>query len=102
MNKTKAPAPSPKGGIVNQNTSTPASSKSPSSEFIGAALSMSWQLAIVVLVPIIGGFELDKALNMSPVFFILGFIIAMAGMAAVVWHQVQILTPTTDTDEGKS
>lgn len=54
---------------------------------------MSWQLAIVVLVPIIGGFELDKKLDIVPVLTIAGFFVAMAGMGLVVWHQLQIFTP---------
>ncbi len=54
---------------------------------------MSWQLAIVVLVPIIGGFELDKALGILPVLTVTGFVIAMTGMALVVWHQLQVFSP---------
>ena len=52
--------------------------------FISAALDMSWRLAIVVLVPIIGGFELDRRLNISPWLSIAGFILAMAGMFVVL------------------
>lgn len=53
------------------------------------ALDMTWRLAIVVLVPIIGGFQLDKALDTSPVFFISGFVLAMTGMGLVMWRTVQ-------------
>ena len=56
----------------------------PSSVFIGAALDMSWRLAIVVLVPIIGGFELDRRLQTTPLLTIVGFLLAMVGMAAVL------------------
>ena len=63
------------------------------SQFIAAALTMSWQLAIVVLVPVIGGFELDKKLNMLPLLTIVGFVLAMIGMAAVVWRQMQLYGP---------
>ncbi len=49
-----------------------------------ASLDMSWRLAIVVLVPILGGFELDKLLDSLPAFTIIGFFAAMAGMAYVV------------------
>ena len=56
----------------------------PSSVFIGAALDMSWRLAIVVLVPIIGGFELDQRLQTTPLLTIIGFVLAMGGMAAVL------------------
>jgi F0F1-type ATP synthase assembly protein I len=63
-------------------------------EFFSAAMNMSWQLAIVVLVPIIGGFELDKKLNMLPLLTITGFVLAMVGMGLVVWRQMQLFSPT--------
>jgi len=62
-------------------------------DFLIAAANMSWQLAIVVLAPVIGGFKLDEALNTTPVLTIVGFILAMVGMAAVVWRQLQIFSP---------
>ena len=46
--------------------------------FWAAVLSMSWQLAIAVLVPIIGGYEIDKALGSTPAFTVLGLIVTMA------------------------
>lgn len=64
-------------------------SNSPTKEFLGAALNMSWQLALVVLVPILGGFQLDKVLNTLPAFTIIGFLTAMAGMAIVVWRAMK-------------
>lgn len=60
-----------------------------SSVFIGMALDMSWRLAIAVLVPIIGGFELDQRLNTTPLLTITGFVLAMAGMALVLWQMLQ-------------
>ena len=48
------------------------------------ALDMSWRLAIVVLVPIIGSFKLDEALGTSPLLAIIGFLIAMTGMGIVM------------------
>ena len=60
--------------------------KSPTTVFVGMALDMSWRLAIVVLVPIIGGFKLDEALNMSPLLTITGFLVAMTGMGIVMWQ----------------
>lgn len=45
-----------------------------------SALDMSWRLAIAVLVPIIGGFELDKHLNTAPALTIIGFLLAMGGL----------------------
>jgi F0F1-type ATP synthase assembly protein I len=68
-------APAPKGGETNSG-----SDKSDRAIFIIAALDMSWRLAIVILVPIIGGFELDKHLGTKPALTIVGFLVAMAGL----------------------
>lgn len=62
-------------------------------QFFSAAISMSWQLAVVVLVPILVGFQLDNKLNMLPLLTIVGFLIAMVGMAYVVWRQMQLYSP---------
>lgn len=70
----------------------------PKKDFLLAATNMSWQLAIVVLVPIIGGFKIDQHLHDSlPVGTILGFILAMIGMALVVWRQLQLFSPKITT-----
>ncbi len=61
----------------------------PTYVFIVQALDMSWRLAIVVLVPIIGGFELDQHLNMEPWLTIGGFLLAMAGVALVLLHMLR-------------
>lgn len=68
-------------------------SLNPRREFLVATANMSWQLAVVVLVPIIGGFELDKILKTVPALTIVGFLLAMAGMAFVVWRQLQLYQP---------
>jgi F0F1-type ATP synthase assembly protein I len=53
------------------------------------ALDMTWRLAVVVLLPVIGGFKLDEALDSSPAFIITGFVLAMAGTAYVMWQTMQ-------------
>ncbi len=70
--------------------------------FFVAAANMSWQLAIVVLVPIVGGFELDKALGSLPALTILGFILAMAGLALVIWRQLKIFMPPAPKSKGRA
>jgi F0F1-type ATP synthase assembly protein I len=60
------------------------------------ALDMSWRLAIVVLVPIIGGFKLDGVFNSSPVLTIVGFFVAMGGMALVMWYTLQKANQATE------
>lgn len=49
-----------------------------------AALDMSWRLAIAVLVPIIGGFELDQHLGVTPALTIVGFLVAMTGLFVIL------------------
>ncbi len=62
-------------------------------DFLIAAANMSWQLALVVLIPVIGGVKLDEHFNTLPVWTIIGFVVALVGMAAVVWRQLQIFSP---------
>lgn len=52
--------------------------------FLVAALDMSWRVAIAVLVPIIGGFELDQHLGTTPALTIVGFILSMAGLFVIL------------------
>ena len=49
---------------------------------------MSWQLAIVVLVPIIGGVELDKAFGSSHICLFIGLALAAVGTIAVLWRAI--------------
>lgn len=90
MRETKAPqaTPSPDKNLA-QTPNQDGGDKSPSAVFVSMALDMTWRLAIVVLGPIIGGFYADKALKTSPVFFILGLVLAMAGMGLVMRRTLQ-------------
>ena len=62
-------------------------------QFIMTTMNMSWQLAIAVLVPLIGGNYLDNKLGTGYAFFIAGFILAIALMALVVWRQIKLIKP---------
>ena len=95
MKQTTAPITTPSPTKVSQQGSNkPKSSANqaynPTSQFLGAALNMSWQLAIVVLVPILVGSQLDKRLDLSPTMTVIGFIVAMAGTGVIMWRQLQI------------
>ncbi len=57
--------------------------------FITMALNMSWQLAVVVLVPIIAGVQLDKSLDSGNLFLFVGLGLAAIGSAAVMWRSMQ-------------
>lgn len=53
------------------------------------ALNMSWQLAIVVLVPVIGGVWLDKSFDTSHLYTFIGLAVALLGCIAVMWRTLQ-------------
>jgi len=53
------------------------------------ALNMTWQLALVVLVPVVLGVQLDKALDTSFITFI-GLGVAFVGSAGVMWRTMQV------------
>jgi F0F1-type ATP synthase assembly protein I len=57
--------------------------------FLVMAANMTWQLAIVVLVPVVGGFKLDEHYDSSPWFTLLGVVIAAAGMTLVLLRVVK-------------
>ena len=58
------------------------------STFLAAALSMGWQLAVVVVVPIVGGYYLDQHLHRAATWEIVGFVVALLGFIAVVRRQL--------------
>ncbi len=70
--------------------------------FIATAMSMSWQLAIIFLVPIIGGYELDLKLKTSPWLFLIGFIIAIVGSAAFIRHILLEFTKASSRKASKN
>lgn len=65
--------------------------------FLGAVLNMSWQLAAVVLLPIVGGHLLDKQLDSSPLWTMAGFVVAVVAACVVVWRQAQSVSPSSLT-----
>lgn len=67
--------------------------------FIAAAISMGWQLAIAVLVPIVGGYELDQHLHTSPTWEITGFVVAGLGFFGVLRRQLRDLGDLTNTSK---
>ena len=57
--------------------------------FVGTVLSMSWQLALAVIVPIVGGYTLDQHFASSPLLTLLGLVLAAAATVAVLWQTVR-------------
>lgn len=98
MSTTKQPASKP---TATKDVSVTAPRKDNNRrEFLAAAGTMSWQLAIVVLVPLLLGSQLDKHFHTAPIWTLFGFVLAMAGTAGVMWQQLRRLTPPP-VDGGK-
>lgn len=51
---------------------------------------MSWQLAIVFLIPVIGGVKLDKHFGTSYLFTFIGLGLATLGSGAVMWRTLKV------------
>jgi F0F1-type ATP synthase assembly protein I len=81
--------------------SSPVKVQKQSALLILSALDMSWRLAIAVLVPIIGGYELDKHLGTAPVFMIVGFLLAMAGLFLVLKRTVAAANEKVNARSGR-
>ncbi len=62
------------------------SEANPQSIVVGLTLSMSWQLASVVLIPVVGGHILDNHLHphATPIYTLVGLLLAIVGMIMVV------------------
>jgi len=60
----------------------------PKQTFVATALDMSWKLAIVVLVPVFVGVQLDKMFGTSFITFI-GLALAFVGSGLVMWRALQ-------------
>ncbi len=50
---------------------------------------MSWQLAIVILVPVIGGYQLDKKMDVT-IYTFVGLAVAFVGAGLVMWRTMQV------------
>lgn len=94
MKKTTTPLQTPSPHTERSQTATEVGSENNNTlaGFFSATLTMSWQLAIVVLIPILGGVELDRKFHTVPVMTIIGFIVAVAGVSAIIWRQYRIVS----------
>lgn len=53
--------------------------------FFGNLIGMGLRLAVMVLIPIIAGVQLDKRLNTSPNFTLGAFFLAIFGASYLIW-----------------
>lgn len=58
--------------------------------FLNMVLNMTWQLAIVVIIPIVGGYYLDQHFHLSPILTIAGALVALLGFSLVLWRVVKV------------
>jgi len=65
------------------------------SAFTGAALGMSWQLAVVVIVGIFGGYKLDQATGMSPVWTLVGLAASLAASILIIRRALNLVNNFT-------
>jgi F0F1-type ATP synthase assembly protein I len=68
---------------------------------LNAAMQMSWRLAIVVLIPLIGGVKLDEHLKTFPYLTILGSLLAIAGVFYVLRKILNDFSQDVKTKENK-
>jgi len=54
------------------------------------AINMSWQLAIVILAPVLGGVALGNALGAKTAWVLGGVLLAFVGSGVVMWRTMQI------------
>ena len=86
------------GKITNQATAQ----ADPQKLFMVTMLSMSWQMAIIVLVPTFGGYKLDDHFHTSPYLTLSGLVLAMIGMVLVVRRSLKELNKyMMKTDKSK-
>lgn len=87
MKQSSAPlsTPNPAKGEVKQNPDGVNQRRL----FLVAVLDMSWQLAIVVLVPIIAGVELDKKFGTGNTLLFVGLGLAVVLSTVVMWRTIQ-------------
>ncbi|MBC7708002.1 AtpZ/AtpI family protein [Polaromonas sp.] len=52
--------------------------------FIGTMLSLSWQMAIAVLVPTVGGYQLDNHFKTDPYLTLVGLTLSVIGSVLII------------------
>ena len=77
----------PVGGINNARASV--DSAAYNGLFVSMVLGMSWQLALAVIVPIIGGYLLDQHFGSSPWLVLSGLAVAVLATCGILWRTVQ-------------
>ena len=102
--KSEEPAIQPKSKKTSQKPSSSANQAFyQQSLFFSLALDMTWQLALVVIVPIVGGYLLDRHFHTTPWLTVIGFAVAGVGVFGVLRRIVSQAAQRSQshTDQGK-
>jgi F0F1-type ATP synthase assembly protein I len=99
MKQTKAPQQTPSPS--SKEKSRAVADSSPTTIFISMVLDMTWRLALIVLIPIILGVELDKHYKTHHYYLIVGFILALAGGIVVVYRSYKLANKLTRGERSK-
>jgi len=75
-----------KGG----SASSPSKNRTQGQQFVFMALNMSWQLAVVVLLPVLAGVALGKAQDHATAWLMVGLAVALVGSIAVMWRTMRV------------
>jgi hypothetical protein len=94
-------APKKKTSPASGDKEDPLTSAELQATFLATAVSMGWQLAVAVVVPIVGGYELDQHLHKSAVWEVAGFIVAGLGFYGVLKYQLAAINMSTKRKESK-
>ena len=71
-------------------------------QFFTAALNMSWQLALTVVIPVVAGVKLDQKFDTSPSLTLTGFFLAAFAACMVVWNTVKGVNKMQATEDKQS
>lgn len=83
--QSKSPTPAPDGGKSSFDETMYQRNL-----FMVMALSMTWQLAVAVLLPVLGGYYLDQHFGTSPILLIVGVVLALLGVIGVLMRIVSV------------
>lgn len=69
--------------------------------FFSATLNMSWQLALMVVIPVVAGVKLDQKFDTTPSLTLAGFFLAAFAACFVVWNTVKDVNRLQAEDDNK-
>lgn len=64
--------------------------------FIVLAVNMTWQLAVAVLLPLLGGYYLDQYFGTAPWLVVTGSVLAAVGVMGVMMNIVRLANQQTN------